>query len=43
MEFIVLSSDLLFTQQYLDRFKKWKKQYSIEMFVIGELLVNHID
>lgn len=40
MEFIVLSSDLLFTQ-YLDRFKKWKKQ--IEMFVIGELLVNHID
>lgn len=43
MEFIVLSSGLPFTQKYLDRFKEWKKQDSIEMFVIGELIVNHID
>ena len=31
-----------FTQQYLDKFKEWKKQ-DIEMFVVGELVVNHID
>lgn len=43
MEFIVLSSCLLSTQQYLDRFKEWKKQDSIEVFVIGEPVVNHID